>query len=229
MSGQCCVEILYHIVNTLKSEDGELAELRHATSVLDHLSGLVLRLRNMRTSHQSRADYFDAIQSVWDLVYTEIQENEYKYPMTHSICYRLLQSNIFEVARYGNTGGTHGDLSETRLHLIRVVAHLLEQELYRINMVQTGGLTPFPVSIPEGVSEGCAVLLNSNDLSPWNIYNAWCTLFTYIGVSDITDRECLLMCSGILLGPIFRSVQIRMSTDRNADERDIRRVMGAIR
>jgi hypothetical protein len=228
----------------------------HASSVLEYLSVLVLRLHHTSPcaqsgcasthtpsssisvpNHQNRACYFDAIQSVWDLVYKEIEENESKYPMTHSICYRLLQSNIFETEQYGNTVGTHDDdLSKTRLQLIRVVAHQLEQELYRENMggraqdatvgaqghletcsgyihkrsSQTGGSTPFPVSIPEGVSERCAVLLNFHDLSTQNIYDEWCTLFTYIGVSDITDRECLQMCNRILLGPIFRSEQIRM-------------------
>ena len=93
--------------------------------------------------------------------------------------------------------------------------------------MQTGGLTPFPVSIPEGVSERCAVLLHTNDLSTENIYNEWCTLFTYIGVSDITDRECLQMCSRILLCPLFRSEQIRRYTDAGADEMDMGRVRTA--
>lgn len=214
------MDILRQVVDTLKEEYRERADYRSENSLLGHLSNEVSRLHAIQTSpRRSQLHFAEQVQRVFGLVYEEI--NEYKYPKSHSICRRLMHSDVFALmASHGVE--KHASFLETRLQLIRVVATELEHEFNHENMMRRGRwVEDFP---GRGVSERCAALLTSNRLSSEDIYREWCILFSYIRVSKIRDAECLKMCCRILSSDMFESEHIRMYTDTSVDTIDVGRV-----
>ena len=228
MSIQCCVKLLEHVIHEIQSESCILYGCNN--SVLEYCSKLINA--NPVQRH--------VIQDVWSYLDEEIDDT--KYPRYSSICRRVLQSDLFQLA-YTDTpppalmdkcmlNDTTPNMIVTRIQLLREVTMQLEQELYRqcspyanhpdriTNPYLWMNFTSHDMnrmssalSVVSDIVARCTTMLECHRRSEDLLYNYWFILLEQMSSCKIQDKECLNMCNHILTGKFFNEEMFRLQTD----------------